>query len=207
MLLPWEIVAAFFSAALVLAIAPGPDNIFVLTQSAMHGMRAGLVTTLGLITGLVGHTTAVALGVAVIFQTSPTAFWVLKCVGACYLLYLAWLTVRSGSAHAALEQKNFVGYTTLYRRGVIMNITNPKVSLFFLALLPQFADPARGLLTGQIFLLGGLFMLATALVFGLVAVLGGQLAHWFNNSPQYQIVINRVAALIFVGLAIALLFS
>ena len=75
-----------------MGLAPGPDNIFVLTQSALYGFRAGIVTTLGLMTGLFGHTAAVALGVAALFQTSEMAFTVLKCAGAAYLLYLAWLS-------------------------------------------------------------------------------------------------------------------
>lgn len=207
MLLSCETLLAFFAASLVLGLAPGPDNIFVLTQSALYGARAGLSTTLGLISGLCVHTTAVALGVAVIFQQSALAFTALKMVGAAYLLYLAWLSFRSGSTRAFLEGRQFPGYAALWRRGVIMNITNPKVSLFFLAFLPQFVDPARGSLPLQIVLLGALFMLATLLVFGIVAVLGGRLAEWFNRSPRGQMLINRAAGCIFTALALALLFT
>ena len=130
-MLPLETLGAFFVTAIVMGLAPGPDNIFVLTQSALYGFRAGIVTTLGLMTGLFGHTAAVALGVAALFQTSEMAFMVLKCAGAAYLLYLAWLSFRSGASRAWLEQSTFPGYWALYRRGVIMNITNPKVTLFF----------------------------------------------------------------------------
>ena len=103
-MLSLEMASAFFAAALVLSLAPGPDNIFVLTQSALYGAGAGMVTTLGLATGLCVHTTAVALGVAVIFRSSPTAFWLLKILGACYLLYLAWLSFRSGAALARVPE-------------------------------------------------------------------------------------------------------
>ena len=202
-----ETLLSFFLASLVLGLAPGPDNIFVLTQSALYGARAGLSTTLGLITGLCVHTTAVALGVAVIFQQSALAFTLLKTVGAAYLLYLAWLSFRSGSARAFLETRPFPGHAVLWRRGVVMNITNPKVSLFFLAFLPQFADPTRGSLPLQILLLGLLFMLATLAVFGTVALLGGRLAEWFNRSPHGQVLINRVAGCVFTALALALLLS
>ncbi|MFR6519826.1 MAG: LysE family translocator [Bilophila wadsworthia] len=123
-MLPLETLGAFFVTAIVMGLAPGPDNIFVLTQSALYGFRAGIVTTLGLMTGLFGHTAAVALGVAALFQTSEMAFTVLKCAGAAYLLYLAWLSFRSGASRAWLEQSTFPGYWALYRRGVIMNITN-----------------------------------------------------------------------------------
>ena len=208
---------AFFAAALLLSIAPGPDNIFVLTQSALFGVGAGIITTLGLVTGLCVHTTAVALGVAAIFQTSALAFTLLKVAGAGYLLWLAWLSFRAGASTtdvadgAASSQgrtgSNFPGYMTLYRRGIVMNVTNPKVSLFFLAFLPQFCDPARGSVALQVLSLGVLFMLATIVVFWTVAALGGRLAVWFNRSKRGQVMMQRVAGCVFVGLASALLLS
>ncbi len=206
-MIPWEVVTAFCLASVMLAIAPGPDNIFVLTQSALYGARAGIATTLGLMTGIIGHTAAVALGVAVIFQTSPMAFFVLKMVGAGYLLYLAWLTVKSGASEANLQGQHFMGHWALYKRGIIMNITNPKVTLFFLALLPQFANPQYGSLPLQMCILGALFILSAFCVFSTVALLGGQLARWFNASARAQIYMNRVAAAVFVCMAGALLLS
>ena len=208
---------AFFVAALLLGIAPGPDNIFVLTQSALFGAGAGMVTTLGLVTGLCVHTTAVALGVAAIFQTSALAFTLLKTAGAGYLLWLAWLSFRAGASTAQIAQGDassdgpayaaFPGYMALYRRGIVMNVTNPKVSLFFLAFLPQFCDPTRGSVAVQVLILGVLFMLATIVVFWTVAALGGRLAVWFNRSPRGQIIMQRVAGSIFVAMAAALLLS
>ena len=208
---------AFFVAALLLGIAPGPDNIFVLTQSALFGAGAGMVTTLGLVTGLCVHTTAVALGVAAIFQTSALAFTLLKTAGAGYLLWLAWLSFRAGASTAQIAQGDassdgpayaaFPGYMALYRRGIVMNVTNPKVSLFFLAFLPQFCDPTRGSVAVQVLILGVLFMLATIVVFWTVAALGGRLAVWFNRSPRGQIIMQRVAGCVFVGMAAALLLS
>lgn len=206
-MIPLDIATTFFAAAIILAIAPGPDNVFVITQSMLYGARAGISATLGFTAGLIGHTAAVALGIAALFQTSPTAFTVLKMVGAAYLLYLAWLTFKSGSVHAGAEQRPFPGHAALFRRGVIMNITNPKVTLFCLAFWPQFAVPSLGNLPWQMVQLGILFMLATLLVFSVVALLGGQLAQWLNRSPHYQILMNRVAALIFVAMAAALLFT
>ena len=205
---------AFFAAALLLSIAPGPDNIFVLTQSALFGVGAGIITTLGLVTGLCVHTTAVALGVAAIFQTSALAFTLLKVAGAGYLLWLAWLSFLAGASITDVTEgppsitgSNFPGYMTLYRRGIVMNVTNPKVSLFFLAFLPQFCDPARGSVALQVLSLGGLFMLATIVVFWTVAALGGRLAVWFNRSKRGQVMMQRVAGCVFVGLASALMLS
>ncbi len=103
-----------------------------------------MFVTLGLCTGLIVHTTAVALGVAVIFQTSEVAFNVLKVVGAAYLVYLAWQAFKAGSSKLKAEDNVSAGPRALYVRGLVMNITNPKVAIFFLAFLPQFADPSLG---------------------------------------------------------------
>ena len=206
-MLSFETACAFFVASLLMAMTPGPDVIIVLTQSSLYGMRAGVLTTLGLMTGLLGHTLAVALGVAVLFQTSEAAFTALKFLGAAYLLYLAWQSFRSGVFRAFLTQSLFPGYGTLYRRGFLSNITNPKVTLFFLAFLPQFADPARGGLTAQIIALGALFQLATLLVFGCVSLLAGRVAGRFNSSVKGQLFLNRAAGCVFTGLAVMLLVS
>ncbi len=207
MLLPIEIIGTFFIASIIMGLAPGPDILFVLTQSALYGARAGLATTCGLLTGLFVHITAVSLGVAALFQSSLLAFTLLKFAGAAYLLYLAWLSFRSGASRASLQKSHFPGCKALYCRGVIMNVTNPKVTLFFLAFLPQFADPARGSLTLQIILLGMLFQLATLLVFGAVSLLAGKVAARFNQSVRAQLLLNRIAGCVFVALALMLLFA
>ena len=204
-ILPWDVALTFFTMAMLLAITPGPDNIFVLTQSALYGRAAGAATALGMTTGLFAHSAAVALGVAVIFKTSETAFTILKIVGAIYLLYLAWGAFRATAIHTGGQGRPFAGHKALFRRGIIMNVTNPKVTLFFLALLPQFADPARGPVSLQIILLGLLVQLSTVIVFGSVAFLGGTLAARVNSSPRTQIWINRLAGCIFAGLAAFLL--
>lgn len=203
-MIPMETLATFFMASVLLGLAPGPDNIFVLTQSALRGKIAGLLVTLGLCTGLVVHTTAVAFGVAVVFQASALAFTVLKLVGAGYLLYLAWHAFRASAERISTGRNNEMSYARLYRRGIIMNITNPKVSIFFLAFLPQFADPGRGSLTLQMLLLGGVFIVSTILVFGSIALLAGSIGQWLNRSPRTQVIMNRIAGVIFVGLALKL---
>lgn len=204
-MLPFTTLAPFFLASVLLALAPGPDNIFILTQSALRGRTAGLAVTLGNCTGLIVHTTAVAAGIAVIFQTSVLAFTALKALGACYLLYLAWKVFRASPASLAMGKRSEAPLLKLYRRGIIMNITNPKVSIFFLAFLPQFADPSRGPLTLQIVLLGGVFIVATILVFGGIALLAGTLGERLNRSARIQQAISRFAGLIFITLAVKLL--
>lgn len=202
-MIPFEALATFAVASLLLALAPGPDNLFVLTQSALGGRLAGFAVTLGLCTGLLVHTTAVACGVAAIFQVSALAFTLLKLVGAGYLLYLAWQAWRAPAASLqAAGSRASLG--KLYRRGILMNVTNPKVSIFFLAFLPQFADPARGPLWLQIVLLGGVFIVATILVFGGVACLAGSLGTWLWRTPRAQLIMNRLAGTVFLGLALKL---
>lgn len=203
-MIPIEVLAAFFTASVILALAPGPDNIFVLTQSALWGKTAGLFVTLGLCTGLVAHTMAVALGVAAIFQASAMAFSVLKLVGACYLIYLAWQAFRASAAKIRTYQTDRLTFAQLYRRGIIMNITNPKVSIFFLAFLPQFADPERGSVTIQLMILGGVFIVATLLVFGGIALLAGALGQWLSRSEKIQRSMNRIAGTVFAALALKL---
>ena len=200
-----ETFSAFFLASTLLAIAPGPDNVFVLTQSALHGKLSGLVVMFGLCTGLLVHTGAVAFGVAVIFKASAIAFTLLKVIGAGYLLYLAWQIVRSSPEQIHMNGSRQKSLGTLYRRGIIMNITNPKVSIFFLAFLPQFADPERGSISLQMVTLGGIFIVATILVFGAVALIGGALGDWLNRSLRTQRLMNWVAGTVFVGLAIKLM--
>ncbi|MFA7270232.1 MAG: LysE family translocator [Sterolibacterium sp.] len=203
-MIPIDTLGVFFAASLLLCLAPGPDNIFVLTQSALRGPSAGCLVTIGLCSGLVAHTTAVALGVAAIFQASVLAFTVLKIIGAAYLLYLAWQSFRASAAGIQAAGERSLSGWALYRRGIIMNVTNPKVSIFFLAFLPQFADPAHGSLSLQLMLLGGVFIVATLLVFGGIALLAGKLGQWLQHSEKAQRAINRVAGTVFVALALKL---
>ncbi|MES0862333.1 LysE family translocator [Ruegeria sp. SCPT10] len=203
-MIPIDIAILFMGAAIALAAVPGPDNIFVMTQSALYGRMSGLVVTLGLASGLIVHTTAAALGVAVIFQTSQTAFAALKYAGAAYLVYLAWKAFSA--AGTALDGVDAPEIPTrkLYLRGLIMNIANPKVTIFMLAFLPQFVDPLNGSLIGQFYQLGALMFLATVVVFGAVALAAGTLGSWLRGSPSVQLWMNRVSGVIFVALAFKL---
>ena len=205
-----ETLVAFFGVSVLLALTPGPDNIFVLLQSAQRGWRAGMCVVLGLCLGLVGHTAAVALGLAAVFAASGMAFTVLKVVGAAYLAWLAWGALRApASVHeappgGAAAAGGNGGALRMVGRGVVMNLTNPKVLVFFLAFLPQFADPAQGGMARQIMLLGLVFMLATLLVFGAIACFSGAFGALLQRSARAQRLLNRVAGLVFLGLALRL---
>ena len=209
-----ETLVAFFGVSVLLALTPGPDNLFVLLQSAQRGWRAGMCVVLGLCLGLVGHTTAVALGLAAVFAASAVAFTVLKFCGAAYLAYLAWGALRAPASvpeeapatGAAMAPGARVpgGALRMVGRGVVMNLTNPKVLIFFLAFLPQFADPARGGMARQILVLGVVFMLATFLVFGAIACFSGAFGALLQRSARAQRTLNRVAGLVVLGLAVRL---
>ena len=205
---------AFFGVSLLLGITPGPDNLFVLVQSAQRGWRAGMAVVVGLCAGLVVHTAAVALGLAALFAASAEAFTVLKYLGAAYLAWLAWQSLRprpeamqnaadpdrapSPSERPAASAWRMVG------RGMVMNLTNPKVLIFFLAFLPQFANPALGSVAPQIMLLGVVFMLATLLVFGTIAVFSGTFGTLLLRSARAQRWLNRAAGVVVLGLAVRL---
>ena len=208
-----ETLVAFFGVSVLLALTPGPDNIFVLLQSAQRGWRAGMWVVLGLCLGLVGHTAAVALGLAAVFAASSMAFTVLKVVGAAYLAWLAWGALRApASVHeappgGAAAAGGNGGALRMVGRGVVMNLTNPKVLVFFLAFLPQFADPAQGGMARQIMLLGLVFMLATLLVFGAIACFSGAFGALLQRSARAQRLLNRVAGVVFLGMAARLVMA
>ncbi len=207
-MLTYDVALSFFGIAVLLALAPGPDNLFVLMQSAMWGRRSGMFVVLGLCTGLIGHTLAVAVGLAAVFAASEAAFTALKLAGAIYLLYLAWGAFRAQGGDSAGNEKPLrQGSAQLYRRGIVMNLTNPKVSLFFLAFLPQFASAERGSVAMQTLALGALFMLATLLVFGALAWFSGAVGEKMQASPGWQRLLNRAAGIVFLGLAVKLAMS
>ena len=210
-----ETLLSFIGLCLLLAAMPGPDNLFVVLQSAQHGWRAGLSVVLGLCLGVMGHTTAVALGLAAALLASPRALALLQWGGAAYLAWMAWQAWR-----APVEPKPLVGQGVpngaaasvvaapaplrMVLRGVAMNLSNPKVLVFFLAFLPQFADATHGPVAGQILLLGAVFMACTLLVFGGMAYFSGAAGAFLQSSVRARTWLNRVAALVFVGMALRL---
>lgn len=197
----------FFGLSVLLGLSPGPDNVFVLMQSATHGRKAGLLVTLGLCTGLLGHTAAVALGLAAVLAASATAFMALKLAGAAYLLYLAWGAFRAPVGPIAEGTVPDLKPWRMYGRGVIMNLSNPKVGIFFLAFLPQFVQPNAGPVALQVAWLGGVFMLATLLVFGGFAWFAGLVGGLFKRSTRAQRGLNWLAGTVFVALAGKLVLS
>lgn len=208
MMIPSATILTFLLISAALAAAPGPDNIFVLTQSALHGRKAGIVITIGLCTGLLIHTILVTLGVAAILQASPLALFTLKIIGAIYLLYLAWISIQSKPLVVGGDNNPTRGYSALYSRGVLMNLSNPKVAIFFLAFLPQFTNVEYNLaITLQMFILGGLFIISAFIMFTAIVLGASLLGPWLTKSPKLQRAINYIAALIFFGLALNIVLT
>ena len=179
----------------------------MLIQSATRGRRAGWYVVLGLCTGLLVHTLAVALGLAAVFAASTIAFTVLKITGSLYLSYLAWQLWRAPVDDKLTPMASTLSPLSMYLRGVFMNLTNPKVVFFFLAFLPQFVQTERGSVALQLACLGGMFVLATLVSFGAINYFASLISAGFRRSVRARRLLNRVAAVVFVGMAARLAFS
>jgi threonine/homoserine/homoserine lactone efflux protein len=211
----------FFIAAIVVALAPGPDNLFVLAQSATHGAKAGICIICGLCTGILVQTSLLVLGVSALIAASPTAFFVIQCMGAAYLLYLAYKSFQVRAGTVALEssgesdsvilsevrsaKSKDLSLRRLYLRGIIMNLTNPKAILFALSFIPPAVKMDSPLSpTFQMIILGSEFVVATFIVFGSIAFLAGAVKKFMLNSPKANRNLNWFSGCVFVLLAVAL---
>jgi threonine/homoserine/homoserine lactone efflux protein len=198
---------SFIAISMLLTIAPGPDILYVITQGITQGKKAGIATALGLSTGLVVHTTAAAIGVSTILQQSVTAFTILKYAGAIYLFFLAWKALLEKNALMSDMVIKKKSKTSLYKQGILMNILNPKVGLFFIAFLPQFVNFEAGNVPGQMILLGVIFMLQTILIFCTVAILAGNLGKKLFDRPGIVKYVNYVKASILALIGLKLVFT
>lgn len=193
----------FLSASIALTIAPGPDNIFVVTQGVTRGRRPAIVTALGMCSGISIHTTLAAFGISAVFYSSVVAFNVVKYAGAAYLLYLAYKTLRERSA-ITLPLADGGSDAALFRRGFIMNVLNPKVAMFFLAFLPQFVTPNTVYFPFQMLLLGLLFMIQAVIIFCLIGYFSGSIGMFIIARPKMVKYFNWLTAGVFVSLGIRL---
>jgi len=197
----------FIAASAALTFLPGPDIIFVLTQSISQGKIAGIATASGLCTGVLVHTTAAALGVSAIVYQSALAFTVLKYVGAAYLLYLAWQALREGDRVLSSGPVQISDVPALYKRGIFMNVLNPKVALFFLAFLPQFVNLEAGSVPTQMILLGIVFMVQAWLIFSVISVFAGTIGNKVLERPGIGKYIKWGKAGIFTAIGVQLAVS
>ncbi|NVJ53097.1 MAG: LysE family translocator [Campylobacteraceae bacterium] len=198
----------FIAASFLLCLAPGPDNIYVLTQGMTKSKKAAIVTTLGLCSGIIIHTSAAAFGISVIFQTSELAFNLVKYVGAAYLLYIAYQAFRHRNDKLDLSvQDSNNELKKLYVKGFFMNVLNPKVSIFFLAFLPQFVNPQLGNVPMQMIILGLVFMALTVVVFSSIGIAGNMLSSKLMENPNISKVLNILTSFVLGALAVKLALS
>lgn len=203
-----EQLVPFITASILLTLSPGPDIIYVLVQGMTNGRKFGIVTALGLVSGIIVHTTLVAFGISAVIEQSKTLFWMIKIMGALYLFYLAFRVYKSNPEIDFSEQDQRVpkkDLLSLYKRGFLMNVLNPKVVIFFLAFFPGFLWEPSGNTVAQFYLLGFVFMIQALIIFTAVAVLAGRISLYLRKHPQAGVVLKWVQVVVFVGIGIFIL--
>ncbi len=197
---------SFFITSILLAITPGPDVLLVVAIAAKEGFKRAMQLTLGLATGVIFHTTLIILGVSAVISASPVAMKFIALFGAVYLLYLAWMTWKHRMQQIQTDETAQI-QGSYYGRGVVMNITNPKVLLFFLALFPQFAQLEQPGYHVRIALLGLIFIIVTVMVFGGLAWLTAKSTQGFMQNTKFKLTMDYITVAIFMILAGLLLYS
>jgi len=201
-----ETLLSFALATFALACSPGPDNIFVLTQSIVNGRKFGLATVFGLMTGCIIHTTLVAFGVSVIIKQNESIFFIIKLFGTGYLLYLAYQVYKS-NAEIVFSTENVQQKTILelFKKGFLMNVLNPKVTIFFLAFFPHFLFSETISTVVQFYVLGFIFIIISFIIFGTIAILGGEVSNYISKNKKVGLYLKWTQIIVFVSIAILIL--
>lgn len=201
-----ETILSFALATSILACSPGPDNIFVLTQSVVNGRKYGLATVFGLISGCLIHTSLLAFGVSAIIKQSDNLFFAIKLFGAIYLLFLAYKVYQSDSkiilSRAGIKKKSTF---QLFKQGFIMNVLNPKVSIFFLAFFPGFLFSESLSTIIQFYVLGLIFMLVSLVVFSAIAILAGSISEKIKENNQIGVYLKWIQFVVFIAISVLIL--
>jgi threonine/homoserine/homoserine lactone efflux protein len=203
----WNALGLFIGAGLLLNITPGPDVLYIVGRSMGQGRLAGVVSALGISAGCLVHVAAAALGLSAVLVQLPFAYDGLRYAGA---LYLVWLGVRALGSDARGLELHAMDRTSLrrvFQQGVLTNVLNPKVALFFLAFLPQFTDRARGSLPAQFITLGFIFIVNGTLVCLAYALAASWLSDWLRTRDGASRWLNRAMGSVFLGLGLRLAFA
>ncbi|PLX66627.1 MAG: lysine transporter LysE [Denitrovibrio sp.] len=196
----------FASTAILLALAPGPDILYVVTRGITQGRSSALAAAAGFSIGNIVHTTFAIIGVSAIIKASATAFTIIKIAGAIYLIYIGIKIFRSGSASAEKDKK-LLAPKTVFIQSFTANILNPKVAIFFIALFPQFIRSQNGHESIQMALLGAEFILCTFFVFSACALFSGHIGEFLKKKQTSAGLLNKLAGAVLIGLGVALAFS
>ncbi len=195
-------------ATSALALSPGPDNIYVLMQSIVNGRKYGLATVAGLITGCLVHTSLVAFGVSAIIKESDTLYFIIKLLGALYLLFLAYKVYKSNEelslSSDSIPKKSV---SQLFKQGFVMNVLNPKVSMFFLAFFPGFlfSDTISSVI--QFYILGVLFMFVSLIIFSMIAIMAGSISNYFTQNKSIGLYLKWLQIVVFIGISVLIFTS
>ncbi|MGH8902368.1 MAG: LysE family translocator [Egibacteraceae bacterium] len=199
--------ALFIAAALAFLVVPGPSVLYIVARSIHQGRAAGVLSALGVAGGSLVHTAAATLGLSALLLTSATAFTIVKLAGAAYLV---WIGLQRLLGRHATATDPVPGSATLRRaftQGMAVNILNPKTALFFLAFLPQFTDPARGPIAGQIAVLGVLLAVLGVASDGTYALVAGSAGDWLERRPRFTRTSDRAAGAVYIALGITAAFT
>lgn len=199
--MPAEIIS-FLAASILLTISPGPDIIYVLVQSMATSVKDGIAVSVGLVSGIWIHTSLVAFGVSAMILTSPFLFMAIKLAGALYLLFIAYQVWKSDSSLSLNAKTQTGGFRAMFTRGLLMNVFNPKVTVFFVAFFPTFIWNPKEDLIFQFYTLGILFMLQAFLIFCGVAILARQIASFLNKSKSSQVFFKYLQIAVLIGIAV-----
>lgn len=194
----------FVPASLAVILSPGPDMVLVLSRGISNGTKGGVVCALGISSGLVGHSLLAAFGLGAVLQTSEVAFQIVKYVGAGYLCYLAIRMFIASRTEMILDQSRALSYKKIYLQGVIANLTNPKVALFYFAFLPQFVPLGAEQGKLSILIMGLCFGLLTLFIKTPFGYFAGQLSGWLVNRPKVIGWMQKISASVLLGLGVRL---
>ncbi|MGD2110847.1 MAG: LysE family translocator [Phycisphaerae bacterium] len=192
----------FVLAGILLNLTPGPDTMYILARGTARGVKAGVLSALGIGAGSLVHTFAAAMGLSVILWSSATAFLVVKYIGAAYLIYLGISMMRSkvDTGAGRFADENASSGWTIFAQGMLCNVLNPKVAVFFLAFLPQFVDPTAGRTVLPLLLLGFIFITTGTTWCIILGLLGGKVSDVLRRTQALGTALNRVAGAVIIGL-------
>jgi threonine/homoserine/homoserine lactone efflux protein len=201
---PADILVAYLAATLLVVIAPGPDNLLAISRGLSQGRTAAALSSVGAGLGILCHTAAATLGLALVLQTTPWAFWAVKSAGAAYLL---WLGVQAIASRRLISFEPAAQQTLgrVFATGLLSNVLNPKPGLFVVAFLPQFVSTTRGSVAVQMLVYGAVFAAITALIFTLLGCFAAQLSGWLSRRPRVVAAANVGAGLTFVAAGLSIL--
>lgn len=194
----------FIVTSLVLIITPGQDMMLVMSRSIAQGWKAGVVTAAGVSTGLLGHSLLAAMGLGAVLMASELIFVIIKYIGAAYLVYLGIIMLRQRKSELAVRRLAVASMPKLFFQGAFSNLSNPKITIFYFAYLPQFIPGQASNPAMALFGLGVAFAVLTFLVKGPVGYGAGVLSGWLRARPQFLSWINRTSGVILVALGIKL---